>query len=68
VILADEPTGNLDSATAEEVVDALRGLSDDGVTVVVVTHAEDVASRARRRIRLRDGRVAEDTSASVVLP
>ena len=64
VILADEPTGNLDSATAEEVVDALLALADDGVTVVVVTHAEDVARRMRRRIRLRDGVIVGDTAAS----
>ena len=63
VILADEPTGNLDSTTAEEVVDSLLSLADDGVTVVVVTHAEDVARRMRRRIRLRDGLVVDDTAA-----
>ena len=63
VILADEPTGNLDSTTAEEVVDALLALADDGVTVVVVTHAEDVARRMRRRIRLRDGVIVDDTAA-----
>ena len=58
VILADEPTGNLDSTTAEEVVSTLRSLSgDQGTTVIVVTHAEDVARHARRRIKLRDGRV-----------
>jgi putative ABC transport system ATP-binding protein len=60
VILADEPTGNLDSTTAEEVVGVLRSLSDDGVTVIVVTHAEDVARHAARRVRLRDGRIASD--------
>jgi len=58
VILADEPTGNLDSTTADEVVEVLQSLSvEHGVTVVVVTHAEEVARRAGRRIRLRDGRV-----------
>jgi putative ABC transport system ATP-binding protein len=56
VILADEPTGNLDSTTADEVVGTLRALSHDhGATVIVVTHAEDVARHARRRIKLRDG-------------
>jgi putative ABC transport system ATP-binding protein len=61
VILADEPTGNLDTTTADEVVSALRRLSvEDGVTVVVVTHAEEVARWAERRIRLRDGRVVSD--------
>ena len=60
VVLADEPTGNLDSTTAEEVVGALRDLvTGAGVTVVVVTHSEEVAQHAERRIRLRDGRVVE---------
>jgi putative ABC transport system ATP-binding protein len=62
VILADEPTGNLDSATAGEVIDLLSALcADSGVTVVLVTHDEEVASRARRRIRLRNGQVQSDT-------
>jgi putative ABC transport system ATP-binding protein len=65
VVLADEPTGNLDSATAAEVVDLLAGLCDDGgVTVVLVTHDDEVASRARRRIRLRNGEVVADTAAA----
>ncbi|MBW8827221.1 MAG: ABC transporter ATP-binding protein [Acidobacteria bacterium] len=59
VLLADEPTGNLDSTTSIEVVDLLGRLVDEQqVTVVIVTHAEDVASRAARRIRMRDGRIA----------
>ncbi|MDQ1711208.1 MAG: putative transport system ATP-binding protein [Frankiaceae bacterium] len=62
VVLADEPTGNLDSVTATEVVDLLAGLCDEqGVTVVLVTHDDEVASRARRRIRLRSGEVVSDT-------
>jgi putative ABC transport system ATP-binding protein len=65
VILADEPTGNLDSTTSEEVVDALAGLAAEGVTVIVVTHAEDVARRAHRRIRLRDGAVVDDALVEV---
>jgi putative ABC transport system ATP-binding protein len=63
VVLADEPTGNLDSATAAEVVDLLAALcADHGVTVVLVTHDDEVASRARRRIRLRSGEVVSDTA------
>ena len=62
VVLADEPTGNLDTATATDVIDVLAGLSaDQGVTVVLVTHDEEVAARARRRIRLRNGEVLSDT-------
>jgi putative ABC transport system ATP-binding protein len=62
VILADEPTGNLDSATAGDVIDLLAALcADSGVTVVLVTHDEEVASRARRRIRLRNGEIQSDT-------
>ena len=61
VILADEPTGNLDSGTADEVVDVLRSLSRDrGVTVIVVTHSEEVARKTERRLRMRDGCILED--------
>jgi putative ABC transport system ATP-binding protein len=65
VLLADEPTGNLDSTTADEVVGLLAQLCDDeGVTVVIVTHDDEVARRARRRIRLRNGEIASDTAAA----
>jgi putative ABC transport system ATP-binding protein len=57
VILADEPTGNLDSTTGEAIVDLLAGLRDDGATVVVVTHDASVASRCDRTIAIADGRV-----------
>ena len=57
VVLADEPTGNLDSATSTEIIGLLERLSDDGVAVVVVTHADHVAVRARRRLSMRDGRL-----------
>jgi putative ABC transport system ATP-binding protein len=59
VILADEPTGNLDTTTAAEIVEVLRSLTADGVSVVIVTHAEHVAERADRRVRLRDGRTVD---------
>jgi putative ABC transport system ATP-binding protein len=57
-ILADEPTGNLDSTTSSEIIDLLAELASTGVAVVVVTHADSVAERAARRVRMRDGRVA----------
>jgi putative ABC transport system ATP-binding protein len=57
VLLADEPTGNLDSATGEEVAALLAGLHRDGRTIVLVTHNEVLARRCQRMIRLRDGRV-----------
>jgi putative ABC transport system ATP-binding protein len=57
VILADEPTGNLDSATGCEIMDLLEGLNRAGRTIIMVTHEPDVAARAHRIVRLRDGRV-----------
>src|SRR3954452_5763985 len=63
VVLADEPTGNLDSTTAQEIVDLLVALNaGSGVTVVVVTHDDDVAGRLTRRVRLRSGEVVADTA------
>ena len=60
MILADEPTGNLDSATGEDVLDLLDELNREGKTLVVVTHDADVARRAGRVIHMRDGRVESD--------
>jgi putative ABC transport system ATP-binding protein len=65
VLIADEPTGNLDSTTAGEVMALIDDLHrDSGVTVIVATHDEDIAERAGRRIRLRDGAIAEDAPAT----
>lgn len=57
VILADEPTGNLDSASSREIVDTLFSLNAEGITVVMVTHDREIAARAGRNIKLRDGRL-----------
>jgi putative ABC transport system ATP-binding protein len=59
VLLADEPTGNLDSATGQSVLALLESLVDDGVAVVLVTHDRDVAARARRQIVMKDGLISE---------
>ena len=63
LILADEPTGNLDSTSTADVLDLLDELHDAGRTVVLITHEHDVASRAGRVVRLRDGLVTDDSPA-----
>ncbi|MEI6714185.1 MAG: ABC transporter permease [Verrucomicrobiota bacterium] len=60
-ILADEPTGNLDTKTTQEILDLLEKLNNDGKTIVLVTHEEEVAAHARRIVRLRDGVIQSDT-------
>jgi len=60
VILADEPTGSLDSNTSEEILSLFDDLHRDGRTLIVVTHATEVAGRAQRRITLHDGRIIDD--------
>jgi putative ABC transport system ATP-binding protein len=60
IILADEPTGNLDSRTGEEIMVLLENLYESGHTIVVVTHEENIARHARRIVRLRDGRIESD--------
>ncbi len=67
VILADEPTGNLDTAAGEEVVNLFEELIAEGKTVIIVTHDLDIAHRARRIIQLRDGRIEQDSSPPVGL-
>ena len=62
LLLADEPTGNLDTATSDEILDLLAALNAAGRTIVMVTHEPDIAARAKRVISLRDGRIATDTA------
>jgi putative ABC transport system ATP-binding protein len=62
VILADEPTGNLDSASGKDVLDILEALNDNNITLIVVTHDVEIAKRARRRLHLVDGRIDNDTT------
>ena len=60
LLLADEPTGALDSTTASEFMNLIEGLVNDGMTVVVVTHDPETASRARRIVRVKDGVIIGD--------
>ena len=61
VILADEPTGNLDSSSTKEIIGILEQLHDMGRTVIIITHDDEIAQQAWRRIRIKDGRVVLDT-------
>jgi putative ABC transport system ATP-binding protein len=60
ILLADEPTGNLDSRTSEEILDLFENLYREGQTIVIVTHEPDIARRCRRIVRLRDGQIESD--------
>ena len=64
VILADEPTGNLDSATSVEIMNLFTSLNKQGITIIMVTHESDVAAYAGRRITFRDGLIIGDTKAN----
>ena len=63
ILLADEPTGNLDSATSEEIMGLFEALHREGQTIVVVTHEVDIAAHALRQVHLKDGRVERDFAA-----
>jgi putative ABC transport system ATP-binding protein len=65
LVLADEPTGNLDSAASTEMMALLRGLRDDGITLVLVTHEPDIAAYAERVIVFKDGMVCSDSAGPV---
>jgi putative ABC transport system ATP-binding protein len=60
ILLADEPTGNLDTKSGEEIVSLIEQMNAEGITLAVVTHDPDIGGRARRRIRLVDGSVVQD--------
>ncbi|HBH06983.1 MAG TPA: macrolide ABC transporter ATP-binding protein [Flavobacteriales bacterium] len=62
IILADEPTGNLDSKTSEEIMELFAEIHHLGNTIIVVTHEEDIAAHAKRVVRLRDGLIESDTT------
>ena len=63
IVLADEPTGNLDSATGAAIVELLEQLNDAGATIIVITHDRELATRLPREIQMRDGRVVSDTGS-----
>ena len=64
VILADEPTGNLDHASGQAVIETLEALHRRGITLIIVTHDPKIGQRAQRRIHMVDGRIMDDSRAS----
>ena len=65
MILADEPTGNLDSNSTKEIMDILKGLHNEGRTVILITHDNDIAAQAKRVIKIKDGKVESDSGQIV---
>ena len=68
VLLADEPTGNLDRATGDDVIHLLEGLNERGMTLIVVTHDQKIGSRAQRQLMMEDGELRHDSSREGALP
>ncbi len=66
VLLADEPTGALDTKTSYEVMDLIQGINDEGKTILIVTHEPDIAEMTKRIVNLKDGRIIDDTVVSQV--
>jgi len=64
LILADEPTGNLDSTTSEEIMAIFHSLNQEGITIVLVTHETDIAEHAKRQVRFLDGKIVQDTGSA----
>jgi putative ABC transport system ATP-binding protein len=67
IVLADEPTGNLDSATGASIVSLLHELNADGATIIVITHDNDLAGKLPRQAQVLDGRIVRDSNAAVLL-
>lgn len=65
IILADEPTGNLDSATGKDIMDLFQELNQESVTLILVTHEQEVAQQTKRIIQMKDGKIIADTSKGV---
>ncbi len=68
VLLADEPTGNLDRATGDDVIHLLEALNQRGMTLIVVTHDQKIGSRAQRQLMMEDGELRHDSSREGALP